>query len=238
MHKMTLLEHIQELKQRIIYVLIFFVVAFLSGYIFAPTIRDIMLIPLINSWHRGVLLYTNLTDGFFIKLSLASCFALFLTCPFFLYQAYKYVAPGLHKNEKSFVKPIVILSPLLFLIGVCFVYFILLPLVFQFFISESGSTDSIRILLRPTLSSYLQLSIKFMKIFGLAFQFPLILVILNRLGIINPDTIKKYRRLIVIGIAIISAILTPPDVLSMLLLGIPLYFMFEASLYFMRPLKS
>ncbi len=232
--KMRLIDHIMELRRRIIYVLSCFVITFIIGYSVSPQIQELLMLPLSKTWGNGFMIYTQLSEGFFIKMSLGSFFALLFTIPMFLYQAWSFIAPGLRENERKFVMPILIISPLLFLFGAAFAYLFLIPIMFEFFISLDQSAGSIQTVLMPHLSTYLEQTINMMKMFGVAFQFPLVLVLLNKIGILQKSTLKKHRRHAIVVAFIVGAILTPsPDVISQIGLSIPLVLMYEIAMWFM-----
>ncbi len=144
-----------------------------------------------------------------------------------------FVAPGLKKNERQFIWPVLILSPILFLLGAGFAFYFLFPIVFKFFV-ELNQDTSVPNLLLPAARDYLSFAIGMLKVFGIAFQLPLVMVLLNRLGILPRASVIKMRRYALVFIVIVAAILTPPDVVSQILLALPLWFLFEASILFMR----
>ena len=233
MKKMTLMQHFSELRKRVLWTIGVFVVGFVIGLFVAPQIQEFLTQPLLDVWTDGTLLYTELSDGLMIQFSLATLFSLLLTLPMLLWQFWAFVSPGLHKNERGIICPILILSPVLFLVGAAFAFYILFPYVFKFFIDLNNSSPVPTVIL-PTAKNYLSFVIGLLKVFGLAFQLPLIMVLLNRMGILSRDSVIKFRRYAVIMIFVIAAVLTPPDVVSQLLLGIPLWGLFEISILFMR----
>lgn len=231
--KQTLMQHFAELRRRVIWTMLVFSAAFGCGFFAAPYVREILLHPLMNVWPDGAMLYTRVTDGLFIELSLATLFAIFATLPVALWHLWAFAAPGLRESERRLVGPVLVMSPLLFVAGAAFAYFVLFPIVFRFFIglNNAGSMPS---LLMPAISDYLALVIGMLKMFGLAFQLPLVLVVLNRIGLLSRAAVVKARRYAIVGIFIIAAILTPPDVVSQILLALPLWALFEISILFMR----
>jgi sec-independent protein translocase protein TatC len=231
--KMTLMQHFAEFRRRILWVLIIFIFAFGFGWIVAPYIESFLTCPLIGVWNDAVLLYTGLSDGLMIQFSLATLVALVVTIPVLMWHIWAYVAPGLHKNEKQFLLPIFLLSPVLFVIGAAFAFYILFPFAFKFFLDLNEST-SVPTVLFPAIRGYLGFVIDLLKIFGVAFQLPLVLVILNRIGILSKHIAIHSRKYVIIIIFIIAAVLTPPDIISQILLAVPMWLLFEASLLFMR----
>lgn len=231
--KMTLMQHFSELRKRILWCVLVFVLSFVFGWIVSDYIELFLSAPLINVWNNAALLYTEISDGLVIQFSLASLVALVITIPVIMWNIWAYIAPGLHKNEKQFLIPIFLLSPILFVIGAAFAFYILFPFVFKFFI-ELNESASIPTVLLPSVKGYLAFSISMLKVFGIAFQLPLILVGLNRVGLLSKHSAIKSRRYVIVGVFILAAMLTPPDILSQVLLAIPMLLLFEVSLVFMR----
>jgi sec-independent protein translocase protein TatC len=231
--KMTMLQHLAELRNRILWTMLFFVIAIILGFFIAPYLQTILLQPLISSWPDGTILYTRVTDGFLIEFRLAALFAIFASAPFAIYQLWSFVAPGLRKDEKRLAAPMLILSPVLFLTGAAFAYFVIFPVIFEFFISMNH-TRAMPSTLLPTATDHLTFVISLLRAFGLAFQLPLVLVLLNRAGILSRESVIKSRRYSIVGIFIFAAVLTPPDILSLILLALPLLLLFEVSILFMK----
>ena len=231
--KMTFMQHFAELRRRILWCAVVFFFAFCFGWIVSPYVELFLTEPLLGIWDNAELLYTGISDGLMIQFSLATLVALLITIPVVMWHIWAYVAPGLHKNEKQFLLPIFLLSPLLFVLGAAFAFYVLLPFVFKFFLelNESGNVPTV---LLPTVKGYLAFSIDLLKIFGIAFQLPLILVCLNRVGLLSKQTAIKSRRYVIIGVFVFAAMLTPPDILSQVLLALPMILLFEISLLFMR----
>ncbi|MCL2538662.1 MAG: twin-arginine translocase subunit TatC [Alphaproteobacteria bacterium] len=230
---MTLLQHFVELRRRVMWSLVWFAAAFGIGWFVAPALQEFLTRPLLSAWGDGIMLYTAVTDGLFIQFSLAGLFAIFATVPAVLWHIWGFVAPGLHAPERRFIGPVLIMSPILFLAGTAFAYYFLFPMVFAFFIHMNESAPVPAAFL-PVASNYLYFVIDLLKIFGLAFQLPLVLILLNRVGILSRRAVIKSRRYAVVGAFIIAAILTPPDVISSIMLALPLWALFEASILFMK----
>ncbi len=231
--KMTLLQHFSELRRRILWTLLVFVFAFGFGWIVAPFVESFLTVPLIKVWNSAELLYTGLSDALMIQFSLATLVALIITIPVLMWHIWAYIAPGLHKNEKQFLIPIFVLSPVLFIAGAAFAFYILFPFVFKFFIdlTRYGSVPAVLV---PTVRGYLAFAIGLLKVFGIAFQLPLVLVLLNRAGLLSKKTASKSRRYVIVLIFIMAAVLTPPDIVSQVLLAVPMWLLFEISLLFMN----
>lgn len=230
---MTLLQHFAELRRRILWTALVFVCAAVAGWGVAPMLQEFLTAPLMNVWRDGTLLYSSVTDGLMIRFSLAVLFAIFVTLPVALWHFWAYVSPGLKKNERGFILPILLLSPVLFLLGAGFAFYILFPSVFGFFI-ELNMSSPVPAVIMPVARDYLSFVIGLLKVFGIAFQLPLIMVLLNRLGILSRNAAVKMRRYAIVGIVVIAAVLTPPDVVSQILLALPMYALFEVSILFMR----
>lgn len=233
MKKMTIMQHFSELRRRILWTVLFFLIAFGLGWFVAPFIQEFLTAPLLGVWDDAQLIYTGITDGLMIDLSLAMLVAIMFTTPFALYQIWAFVAPGLHKNERSFVLPIFIVSPVLFLCGAAFAFYVLFPTVFKFFI-ELNESAPVPAIIMPAARDYLSFAIGMLKVFGIAFQLPLIMVLLNRAGILSRARVVAMRRYAIIVIVIAAAVLTPPDVVSQILLALPMWALFEVSILFMK----
>jgi sec-independent protein translocase protein TatC len=156
-----------------------------------------------------------------------------ITVPVLLWQLWSYVAPGLHKNEKQFFLPIFLCSPILYLIGAAFAFYILFPFVFKFFL-DMNESGQLPVVLLPAMTGYLSFAIGLLKVFGLAFQLPLILIGLNKIGLLSRKTAIKSRRYVIIGFFVLAAMLTPPDVISQIVLALPMWLLFEISILFMH----
>ena len=231
--KMTLTQHFSELRRRILWTALTFVLSFSFGWIVSDSVELFLSSPLMNVWDDAALLYTELTDGLMIQFSLATLVALIISVPVLLWNIWAYIAPGLHKNEKQFLIPIFLFSPLLFVMGAAFAFYVLFPFVFKFFL-EINEATSVPTVLLPSIKGYLLFSIGLLKIFGIAFQLPLILIGLNRVGVLSKQSAIKSRRYVIIGVFVLAAMLTPPDILSQVLLAFPMLLLFEISLFFMR----
>lgn len=231
--KMTMMQHFSELRRRILWCLCIFAFSFCFGWIVSPYVESFLIMPLLNIWHDATLLYTGITDGLMIQFSLATLVALVITVPVLLWHIWAYIAPGLHKNEKQFLIPIFVFSPILFMVGVAFAFYILFPFVFKFFL-EMNETANLPVVLLPAVTGYLAFAVGLLKIFGLAFQLPLVLIGLNRVGALSKQSAIKSRRYVIIGVFVLAAMLTPPDIISQIVLALPMWLLFEISILFMR----
>lgn len=233
MKKMTLIQHFSELRRRILWVALIFVLMFCVGWYIAPFLQNVLTMPLLNIWPNGSVLYTGLTDGLMIRLSLAGLFAMVVIAPVVLWHLWAFVAPGLKNSEKKIIWPMLLLSPILFVAGAMFAFYFLFPVAFKFFV-DLNTTSSVPSVLMPAARDYLRFAIGLLKIFGVAFQLPLILVLLNRIGILTRSYALRMRRYAIVFIIVVAAVLTPPDVVSQIVLAIPMWLLFEASILFMR----
>ena len=231
--KMTLMQHFAELRRRILWTALVFVLSFCFGWIVSPYVELFLTVPLLNAWDDASLLYTGITDGLMIHFSLATLVALIITVPVLMWHIWAYVAPGLHKNEKQFLIPIFLLSPLLFVVGAAFAFYVLFPFAFKFFL-EINEAVNFPVILLPAVTGYLAFTIGLLKVFGIAFQMPLVLVGLNRMGLLQRKTVVQSRKYVIVLIFIAAAMLTPPDVVSQILLAVPMWLLFEISILFMR----
>ena len=233
--KKTFNEHYNDLKFRIILAIACFFVCTIICFCFAEKIYDILIIPLakaLGNQNDRKLIFTGLTEGLIthVKLSLYSGFI--LSFPFIISQIYLFLAPGLYKKEKNILLIYIFSSAILFGLGVSMVYFFVIPSAWKFFLSfeRLGSESSLPIFLEARISEYLDLILELIIGFGLAFQLPVILVILISLDLIKINSLIKFRRYAIVIMFIIAAILTPPDVLSQITLALPLLLLYEISI--------
>lgn len=234
-----LIEHIRELKKRLIYCLVAFFVATGISYYFAEDIYAFLVRPLANVFpdlsHRH-LIYTSLTEAFLTYLKLAVFAGFFLSFPIIATQLYLFLAPGLYKQERRALVPYLVAAPTLFLIGAAFVYYLIFPQAWKFFLGfeSPGINGGLPIQLEPKVSDYLSLSMHLMVAFGLSFQLPIVLILLVRSGMVQLSTLKNGRRYAIVLIVIVAAFITPPDIFSQIALSVPLYMLYEISILLCR----
>ncbi|MBN2779490.1 MAG: twin-arginine translocase subunit TatC, partial [Alphaproteobacteria bacterium] len=217
MKKTTLSVHLMELKRRVLYSLCIFVVFFCFGLFYDDFLYDILTAPLMGgTFSPHVMLMTSLTSGLSLSLRFGFLSGVFLGMPFFIYHIWRYVLPALKQKERGSFRFFFTLFPLLFYIGAIFAYVIITPLAWDFLLSfyQSFQVADLPVQFMPRVDEYLNLMSSFIVTFGLAFELPLVLILLMRLKIISPDFLVEKRRFVIVGIFFLSAVLTPPDVLS------------------------
>lgn len=228
----TFTEHFLELKNRIIRILLAFVICFILCYYFSDNIYNILLKPLasLNSDNVHKIIYTGLTEAFFTYIKLAAFAAFILIMPIIAIECFLFIKTGLYPNEKKYAAILLFMSPILFWCGSIFVFYFVMPRAWQFFISFENNNIPLPIILEAKISEYLNLVIQLILAFGIAFQLPIIMLVLNLLKILQAKDLEKKRRLAIVINFIIAGILTPPDVLSQLALAIPMLVLYEISI--------
>lgn len=236
--KAPLIEHLIELRSRLIKSLIAFFVMFFLSFFFAKQIYNILLFPYEFAAGPNAevkLIYTAPQEFLFTQIKLGLFGAAFLSFPVIAAQVYKFVAPGLYKNERQAFIPYLVATPILFCIGAAVVYFIAMPVLIKFSIglTQNDGTGPV-IELMPKVSEYLSLIMTLIFGFGLVFQLPVVLALLARAGVITADGLVSSRRYAIVGIFAASALLTPPDALSMVIMALPTVLLYEASIHAVR----
>ncbi len=233
---MPLLEHLVELRTRLIWSIVALAVAFAVCYYFSKNIYTFLAQPLADvlqarSGQERRMIFTALTEAFFTYLKVAMFGAAFISFPITVTQLWLFIAPGLYRSEKRALVPFLVATPVLFLLGGALAYYVVIPMAWQFFVSfEIPSGDgALPIQLEAKVSEYLGLVMKLIFAFGIAFELPVGLTLLAKVGIISSFGLRKYRRYSYVGMFIVAAVLTPPDVISQLGLAIPLIGLYEIS---------
>jgi sec-independent protein translocase protein TatC len=243
--KAPLMEHLIELRSRLIKSVLALIIGALACIPFLPAILAFLLSPFRNAVAKynmtaieagrepivTDLIATQILETFFVNVKLAIFGGVILAFPVIAYQLYRFVAPGLYKNEKRAFLPYLILSPLLFSLGAALVFYYVFPYVLAFGLNVAGSGD---ISLLPKISEYLSLAMTLFIAFGLSFQLPVVLSLLGRAGIVSSEALRKGRRYAVVGIAAFAAFVTPPDPMTQLVLGGAIYLLYEISIISVR----
>ena len=235
--KNSFTSHFIELRARLIKSITFILIIFVISYTFAEHIYSFLVNPYADAVKddptQRRLIFTALHETFITYLKVAFFSAFFLGSPVLLIQIYKFIAPGLYKNEKKALLPYLIFTPILFLVGGMLVYYLVMPLAIKFFLSfeTMGSNTSLPIQLEAKVNEYLSLIMRLIFAFGISFQLPILLNLLARIGVVNSEYLKKTRRYVVVIIFTIAAILTPPDPITQIGLAIPLLILYELSIF-------
>ncbi len=219
-------EHLIELRTRLIRSFFAAFVGMIVCYNFTEKIFEVIRAPIAPYLPTQGLVFTAPADKFIAHLKIAFFSGIILTCPYWLMQVWLFVAPGLYTKEKKFSLGFVFSGTLLFLLGICFAYFLAFPAAFKFLLEYGGAVDSPMI----TISEYLSFFLWTSFFFGISFVLPLILVSLSLIGIVNQKFLREKRRYAIVGLSVISAIITPPDLLSMVIMLIPMVFLYEISI--------
>lgn len=239
-----LLDHLNELRSRLIRSLLALAVAAIGCFYFAGDIYLLLIRPFaaIAEDIRGApleFIFTAPMEFFFAKLKIAVFAGLFVAFPVIAWQVYAFVAPGLYKTERGAFWPYLVLAPVLFALGAAFVYFVMLPMLARFTVSmEQIEAAGTTIRLLPKVADYLALVMALMLAFGLSFQLPLVLTLLGRLGIVSASMLGKGRKYAIVGILAFAAIFTPPDPMSQVLLAVPVYLLYEISIFCVRLIEK
>jgi sec-independent protein translocase protein TatC len=226
-----LIEHLIELRTRLIYCVAGFMAALLVAFFFSSEILHLLILPF--KWGTGKdvgLISTRLLGVFLVKLKIAMFGGMFVSFPIIATQLYRFVAPGLYKNERAALFPYLIATPIFFVLGAAMVYFMLLPFAIHFFYNLAASTGdngSAAIELMPDVEAYLDFVMTLILAFGLTFQLPVVLTLLGQIGVVTHEMLTKGRRFAIVGVCAVAAVITPPDPISMIAMAVPLMGLFE-----------
>ena len=230
------ISHLVELRKRLIHSLIFLTILFIFCYYFSEYIYGFLVDPYAEAVKNDNLdrrlIFTALQETFLTYLKVSFFAAFFITSPVILIQIWKFIAPGLYNHEKKAIMPYLVITPILFLLGGMLVYYLIMPLAIKFFLSfESlGAATNLPIQLEAKVNEYLSLIMRLIFAFGISFQLPVLLSLLANVGFIDSDYLIKRRKYVIVIIFIVAAILTPPDPITQIGLGIPLLILYELSI--------
>ena len=239
---MSLIDHISELRKRLLWSFIYILIIFLICFYFADQLFAFLAYPLINlldTENGQGFIYTALQEAFFTELKIAFFFALFFSFPLVAIQIWKFIAPGLYKKEKSAFLPFLIATPVLFFAGGSMVYYLIAPLAWKFFLSyQNLNSSGIPIRLEAKMGEYLSLMMRFIFAFGLAFQLPVILGLLAKANIVTHTSLKKFRKYAIVISFLAAAFLTPPDPFSQISLALPIIILYEISIFIAKSINK
>ncbi|PHQ96382.1 MAG: twin-arginine translocase subunit TatC [Marinosulfonomonas sp.] len=247
-----LIEHLTELRNRLMRAAGAFIIGMIISFMVWNPIFDFLTQPLCSAMaDRGQescgLILIKLQEGFFVAISISLFGGLVLSFPFIGYQLWRFVAPGLYKNEKNAFLPFMLASPIMFLLGASFAFYVVMPLAFDFFLGfqqpgsgteENATGVSAAVDFQGSVQEYLRLSIKFIVAFGLCFQLPVLLTLMGKAGLVSADGLRNVRKYAVIGILLLAAIVTPPDVITQLILFVVVYGLYEISIWLVRRVEK
>ncbi len=223
----TFLSHLIELRDRLLRIVVGVVVTFICLFPFANKIYTLLAEPMLAKLPAGgQMIATAVTTPFFVPMKVAMLAAVVISMPHTLYQIWAFIAPGLYQHEKRFAAPMVILGTLLFLSGMAFAYFLVFPVVFGFITATAPEGVAVM----TDIGNYLDFVMTLFLAFGIAFEVPVAVVLLVKLGMVNVATLKEIRSYVIVGAFVIGAIFTPPDVVSQIMLAVPLWLLYEAGI--------
>jgi sec-independent protein translocase protein TatC len=235
-----LLEHLSELRDRLVWSLGALVICFIGAFFFADQLFEFMVEPFKHAMAQVhperadqsiQLVYTGAFGFFGVKMMLSLFAAIVVAFPVIAWQAYAFIAPGLYKRERAAVLPFMLAAPIMFLAGAAFVFYVAMPFALEFALKQEVEQNGVSVSYLPKVEEYLGLVTTLVIAFGLMFQMPVVLALLARIGVVSASMLRKGRRYAVVGIAAFSALVTPPDPLSMTVMAIPLYGLYEVSIW-------
>ncbi|MES2354544.1 MAG: twin-arginine translocase subunit TatC [Pseudomonadota bacterium] len=227
----TFISHLMELRDRLIRSLIAIVIVFVCLFPFASNIYDILASPMVSVLPEGTkMIATGVVAPFFIPLKITMMLAFVIALPWVLFQAWAFVAPGLYSHEKKLVLPLIVASTILFLAGIAFCYFFVFGVVFSTIYKLAPKSIAVA----PDIENYLNFVLGMFFAFGITFEVPVVVVVLVRVGLVSIEKLKEVRRYFIVGAFIVAAVVTPPDVLSQLLLAVPLCLLYEVGIFAAR----
>ena len=248
-----LIEHLTELRSRLIRSVLAFLVGMIICFTVWNSIFNFLTYPLCSAMmERGQedcgLILIKLQEGFFVAISISFLGGFILAFPYIAFQLWRFVAPGLYKTEKGAFLPFLLASPFMFFLGASFAFWIVTPLAFDFFLGfqqpgslgelEEGEGGIAAVAFQGSAQEYLSLTIKFIVAFGLCFQLPVLLTLMGKVGLVSSDGLKTVRKYAVVGILVLAAIVTPPDIITQVILFVVVYGLYEVSIYLVRRVET
>jgi len=225
--KQPFLAHLEELRKRLIVCAIAIGIGFVISYIFSKQLFSFLILPLTEVLPADShLIFTNLPEMFIAYIKVALIAGIILAIPVIFYELWMFLAPALYRNEKGYLIPFVLFSSILFLVGSLFGYFVVFPYGFKFFIGFA--TEDIQAL--PSVKQYFSFTIRLLLAFGLVFELPVVVFFMTKIGLITPDSMKRFRKFAILSSFILSAILTPPDVATQIMMALPIIILYELSI--------
>jgi len=242
LEEMSLIDHITELRKRLLWSFVYIIIIFICCFYFADELFSFLAFPLVNLMdikNGQGFIYTALQEAFFTELKISFFFALFFSFPFISIQIWKFTAPGLYNNEKKAFLPFLIAIPILFFAGGAMVYYLIAPLAWRFFLSyQNLNSTGIPIRLEAKMGEYLSLMMSFIFAFGLAFQLPVVIGLLAKARIVSYISLKKFRKYAIVIAFLASAFLTPPDPFSQISLALPIIILYEISIFIAKIIQK
>ena len=240
--EMTLIEHITELRKRLLWSFLYIIMIFVVCFYFADQLFAFLAKPLVDlmDLEKGQgFIYTALQEAFFTELKIAFFFSLFFAFPLIAIQIWKFIAPGLYRNEKRAFLPFLVATPILFFAGGAMVYYFISPIAWKFFLSYQNMNNSgVPIRLEAKMGEYLALMMRFIFAFGLAFQLPVVLGLLAKANLVQHQTLRKFRKYAIVIAFLSAAFLTPPDPFSQISLALPIIILYEVSIYIAKLIQK
>jgi sec-independent protein translocase protein TatC len=224
-----LMDHLMELRSRLMWSVAGFAIAFIVSFYFSTDILSILIKPF--KWGTGTdisLISIKLLGVFLVKLKIAMFGGMFFAFPLIATQMYRFVAPGLYKHERQVLAPYLVATPVFFVLGAALVYFFLMPVAVKFFFNLAAGAG---VIVMPDVESYLDFVMMLILAFGLTFQLPVVLTLLGQIGIVSADQLRKSRRFAIVGVCAVAALITPPDPISMLAMAVPLGLLYELAVF-------
>ena len=242
LEEMTLIDHLTELRKRLLWSFLYIIIVFIFCFYFASELFFFLAQPLVNlmdTENGQGFIYTALQEAFFTELKIAFFFALFFSFPLIAIQIWKFIAPGLYKNEKTAFLPFLFATPILFFAGGAMVYYFIAPVAWKFFMSyQNLSSTGIPIRLEAKMGEYLGLMMRFIFAFGLAFQLPVVITLLAKANLVTHESLKKFRKYAIVIAFLSAAFLTPPDPFSQISLALPIIFLYEISIFLVKRIQN